>query len=272
MLSYIEMKKRIIFTDQSITEFCKATKDTNEVHDPAFMGTLGKRVIVPGMFAFACTAKLSSEFIKTRAGKFRVFFNTLLSSGDFADLVAEPEALTPGRIRLAAINHKDTLSSHEDYTFVESSPHPFAEQMEGTIISLPVNASQVEAFDRLTGIHDKEVNGFLFSVAYASHALYQKIEESSTEIEREIDELINGPGKVSPFYHTLEIFLPGQFMHLDDSGMIGYRIHFEREKKNRNYIANLQCEQGGRVLYRSVYKLVGIPDAVILRMAKAKSI
>jgi hypothetical protein len=265
------MKKRIIFTDQAIVDFCKVTRDTNEVHDPAFMGKLHKRVIVPGMFAFTSTVNLTSEFLKTRAGMIRVFFNTLLSSGDFADLIAIPEHGDPDRIRLSAVNHKDTLASQEEYTHIERGTGAFIPQTEGCVLSLPVSCDQVRTFASLTGCTDPEVKGFLFSVAYASHALFERIACAETEIEQEIDRLINGESKVSPFYHMLEIFLPDPFLPMKCDGVIDFRIHFEREKKNRNYIANLQCEQNGSIIYRSVYKLVGIPDAIILRMAKNKN-
>lgn len=269
MSLFIKMKQRIIFTDQSIIDFCLATKDTNEVHDPAFMGTLGKRVIVPGMFAFASTAGLSAEFLRTRANRIRVIFNTLLSSGDFADLVVERESTNPEKFRLAAINHKDTLSSQEESTFVERTDDHFTPQSEGSVITLPLTGAQITAFGHLTGCPDREVTGLLFSVAYASHALFERISSPATDVEKDIHVLIHGQEKVSPFYHTLEIFLPATFTHLNGLDTIDYRIHFERTRKNRQYIANLQCEQGGKVLYRSVYKLVGIPDSVILRMAKS---
>ncbi len=262
------MKKRVIFTDQLIVDFCTVTRDTNEVHDPGFMGSIGKRVIVPGMFAFACAAGLSADYLKSGSGRIRVCFNTLLSSGDFADLVAVPETGIPGRIRLSAINHKDTLASREEYTHIDRSGTTFVPQTEGTMQHLPVTPHQVETFGALAGCADHDVRGFLFAVAYASHALFERIASAETDTEQEIDRLINGTTKVSPFYHMLEIHLPEPFVALEPKGMIDYRIHFEREKLNRNYTAKLQCEQDGKILYRSVYKLVGIPDAIILRMAK----
>lgn len=262
------MHRRIIFTDRSVVDFCKATQDINTVHDPGFMGSLGKRVIVPGMFAFSSTAILAADFIKTRADYIRVCFNTLLSSGDFADLVAVPDSVLPAEIRLSAINHKDTLTSADDYTRISRRGLLFVPQSEGKIRHLEVSESHIRDFARLIMCHDPELAGFLFSIAYASQALYAGIREASTVVEKEIDRLINGNNRISPFYHTLEIFLPPNFPFIIPNGTIGYRIHFIREKENRAYVANLQCEQEGRIIYRSVYKLVGIPDSIILRMAK----
>ena len=220
------------------------------------------------MFAFSSTAILASDFIKTRADYIRVCFNTLLSSGDFADLVAIPNSVLPTEIRLSAVNHKDTLTSNDDYTRISRRGVEFVPQTAGKIMHLPVNELNIRDFSRLIMCHDPELAGFLFSVAYASQALYAGIREASTAVEQEIDKLINGNNRISPFYHTLEIFLPPNFPFIQAKGTIGYRIHFEREKENRAYVANLQCEQEGRIIYRSVYKLVGIPDSIILRMAK----
>ena len=60
-------QKKIIFRDTEITEFCCATLDTNEIHDPLFMAKLGKRVIVPGMFALSQTVNLSAGYLKNHA-------------------------------------------------------------------------------------------------------------------------------------------------------------------------------------------------------------
>ena len=262
------MKKRVIFSDRDIVRFCQATRDTNEVHDPQFMGNLGKRVIVPGMFAFSSAAALTSSYLKEGANRFVVFFHALLSSGDFADMVAAPEPGSTDRVRISAINHRDTLATNEEYTHLERSPEPFMPQTEGIIVSLDVTAGQVSDFAELTHASDPDLLGLLFAVAYASQALYYRIASAETEVEKEIDQLINGSGKVSPFYHRLEISLPEPFVPFVPGKPLRYRIHFERERRLRSYIANLQCEQESRILYKSVYKLVGIPDAIILRMAK----
>ncbi len=261
------MKKRVLFTDQSIVDFCRSTQDTNEVHDPEFMTRLNKRVIVPGMYAFCMTANLAAGFILEGANYFRVYFNTLLSSGDFADLCAIPHPGTR-EIRLSAINHKDTLASSEEYTSLFKTGESFVPQVQGHIRQLPVTPGHVDMFHRLISAADPRVGDLLFTVAYASQALFKSIREPETEVEQEIDALVNSDSKVSPFYHTLEIFLPGTLYEVTHDRPLDYRIHFERVRANRAYLASLQCEQEGNVLFRSVYKLVGIKDSVILRMAK----
>jgi hypothetical protein len=262
------MKKRVLFTDQDIVDFCRSTQDTNVVHDQMFMTSLNKRVIVPGMYAFCMTANLAADFILGGANYFRVYFNTLLSSGDFADLCAISGPGPQEEIRLSALNHKDTLSSPGEHTSVMKTDIPFVPQDQGHVLQLPVTGRQVETFRRLISTTNGEVGDLLFTMAYASQALFRSIREPATDVEQEIISLVDGGNRISPFYHTLEIFLPTERPSLLTESLVDYRIHFERVKANRAYLAGVQCEQQGRILYRSVYKLVGIRDSVILRMAK----
>ncbi len=268
--SYLsEMKRRIIFRDQDIVDFCRATHDINEVHDPGYMAGIGKRAIVPGMFAFSAAINLASRFLKEEGNTIRVFFNTLLSSGDFADLVAEPGGMEGDRFcRIYAINHKDTLTTGEEHTRIFSAPVVMPMQEEGIVRSLPLETRQIAEFTRLVGAGDPEVAGYLFAISYASQALYKSIAGAVTETEFEIDDLINHSGRISPFYQSLEISLPRPIPPLVSEGELLYRTHFVREKFRKIYLAFLQCEQGGEVLFRSRYRLMAIPDAVILRMAK----
>ena len=87
-------------------------------------------------------------------------------------------------------------------------------------------------------------------------------------MEREIDRLINGQSQISPFYHSLEIYIPKPFPVFTPGDAIDYHIHFEREKAMRLYSAYVRCESNGKVIFRSKYRLMGIPDRIILRMAK----
>jgi len=263
------MKRKIIFRDQDIVDFCRATRDSNEVHDPCYMAGLGKRAIVPGMFAFSAATNLAAQYMKESGNTIKVFFNTLLSSGDFAELIAEPLAGAEGNsCRLYAINHKDTLTTHDEHTRIFHSDQVLPNQQEGIVRSLPADPSQISDFTRLIGAHDPLVGGYLFAVSYASQALFKSISEALTDTEKEIDDLINHSGSVSPFYQSLEITLPRPMQPLEISLPIDYRIHFVREKFRKVYLAYLQCEQEERILFRSRYRLMAISDAVILRMAK----
>ena len=260
-------QKKTIFRDTEIVEFCRATLDTNEIHDPAFMAKLGKRVIVPGMFALAQTVNLSSGFLKNEAKSIKVLFNSLLSSGDFVTLTTS-DSSDPSEIRLSAINCKDTLTSKDEYTRLSIMEAGFKSIHGGILRKLDVTPEQVTRFMNLVGADDIDVAHFLFAVAYASHALLRSITQPETEIEREIDETISRNASISPFYHTLEISIPAPFPVFDPVGELDYFIHFEQEKPLKLYGAYMRCEHNGMLIFTAHYKLVGIADRVILRMAK----
>jgi len=260
-------QKKVIFRDTEIVEFCRATLDTNEIHDPVFMAKLGKRVIVPGMFALAQTASLSPHFLKNQANSLKVLFNSLLSSGDFVTLCANLSD-DPAEIRLSAINSKDTLTSKDEYTRLSIQEPDFNTNFIGILHRLNVTSEQVGKFIHLIGSEDEDVARFLFAVSYASQALLRSINKPETEIEKEIYKAISCNSGISPFYHTLEISIPTPFPVFDPVGELNYFIHFEREKPNKLYGAYMRCEYNGMPIFQSYYKLVGIADRIILRMAK----
>jgi hypothetical protein len=261
-------EKKIIFRDSEIIEFCRATLDTNEIHDPLFMAKLGKRVIVPGMFALSQTVNLSAGFLKNHAKSLKVLFNSLLSSGDFVTLCTSSYHDNPSEIRLSAINCKDTLTSNNEYTRLSVKETGFKTDHEGILRRLEVKPEQVRKFMQLIGAEDKDVAHFLFAVSYASQALLRSINQPETEIEKEIDETISKNTSISPFYHTLDIHIPTPFPVFDPVGELDYFIHFEREKPCKLYGAYVRCEHHGKLIFQSYYKLVGIADRIILRMAK----
>jgi hypothetical protein len=261
--------KKIIFRDAEIIEFCRATLDTNEIHNPEFMAKLGKRVIVPGMFALSHTVNLSPVFLKNQANSLKVLFNSLLSSGDFVTLCTSSSDGNPSEIRLSAINHKDTLTSKKEYTRLSVNQTGFNSKHAGILHKLKVTRAQVDTFLQLITAKDKDVGHFLFAVSYASQALLRSINMPETETEKEIDEAINKNTSISPFYHTLEIDIPTPFPVFDPVGEMDYHIHFEREKPFKLYGAYVRCEHNGKLIFRAHYKLVGIADRIILRMAKA---
>ncbi len=261
-------QKKIIFRDAEIIEFCRATLDTNEIHDPIVMAKLGKRVIVPGMFALSQTINLSADFLKNQANSLKVLFNSLLSSGDFVTLCTSSYDDNPSEIRLSAINCKDTLTSNDEYTRLSMRETVFKSDHEGILHRLEVRPVQVEKFRQLIGAEDKDVANFLFAVSYASQALIRSINKPATIVEQEIHETISKNSCISPFYHTLEISIPKPFPVFEPVGELDYFIHFEREKPLKLYGAYMRCEHHGKIIFQSHYKLVGIADRIILRMAK----
>jgi hypothetical protein len=220
------------------------------------------------MFALSCTLNLEAQHLKTKVNFIKVLFNSLLSSGDFATLRTMPDPQFSPEIRLSAINHKDTLTSKDEYTRMSHIEKGFNSFFQGINHSLPLNAEQIQTFNKLVGAVDPDVTNFLFAVSYASQALLSAINHPETEIEVEIDQVINGNSNISPFYQSLEIHIPEPFPVFTPRNSMDYYIHFEREKVKKLYIAHVRCESEGIVIFRSSYKLVGIPDQIILRMAK----
>jgi hypothetical protein len=261
-------QKKIIFRDTEIIEFCRATLDTNEIHDPKFMAKLGKRIIVPGMFALSQTVNLSAGFLKNHANSLKVLFNSLLSSGDFVTLCTSSYEDNSSEIRLSAINCKDTLTSNNEYTRLSVKETDFKSDYKGKLYRLEVKPEQVGKFMQLIGADDKDVSNFLFAVSYASHALLRSINKPETEIEKEIDETISRNTGISPFYHSLDIRIPTPFPVFEPVGELDYFIHFEREKLCKLYGAYVRCENHGKLIFQAHYKLVGIGDRIIFRMAK----
>ena len=262
-------QKKIIFGDKEIVEFCRATHDTNEIHDPAFMAKLGKRVIVPGMFALSQTVNLSADFLRNHAKSLKVLFNSLLSSGDFVTLCTSPTEGIHDEVRLSAINCKDTLTSKDEYTRLSVNKTSFNKSdHKGFLRRLEVKPEQVETFKRLVECTNQDVAHFLFAVSYASQALIRSIKDPVTEIEVEIGETISRDQCISPFYHSLDINIPEPFPVFSPEGHLDYYIHFEREKPLKLYSACVRCEHNGHLIFNAHYKLIGVADKVILRMAK----
>lgn len=261
-------QKKKIFGDEEIVEFCRATLDTNEIHDPEFMATLGKRIIVPGMFALSQTVNLSADFLRNHAKSLKVLFNSLLSSGDFVTLCSFPSKGIHREVRLSAINCRDTLTSTNEYTRLSVKKTSFKSVHKGLLRKLEVRPEQVETFKRLIECTNLDVAHFLFAISYASQALLKSIKEPKTEIEVEIGETISRNHCISPFYHSLDINIPTPFPVFNPEDHLDYYVHFEREKPLKLYSAFVRCEHRGLLIFNAHYKLVGVADRVILRMAK----
>ena len=139
-------QKKIIFNDSEIVGFCRATLDTNEIHDPKFMEKLGKRVIVPGMFVLAQTVNLSGDFLKNHAKSLKVLFNSLLSAGDFVTLCTSPAERNQSEIRLSAINCKDIMTSKNEYSRLSVKEFNFKTDPIEILRKLEVKPEQVRQF------------------------------------------------------------------------------------------------------------------------------
>lgn len=261
-------QKKVVFGDSEIVEFCRTTLDTNEIHDPAYMETLGKRVIVPGLFVLSKTAVLSADFLKNHARSLKIHFNSLISSGDLVTLRSSSLKNNPLEVRLSAILRKDTMTSRDEYTRLSVKDTGFRSPRNGTFRNLEIKQGQVEKFMQLISTGDGDIGHFLFAISYASQALLRIINEPETEIEAEIkDFLTRNPG-ISPFYYAIEIHIPQPFPVLNPSGALDYFVQFEREKAFKLYNAILRCEHHGILVFAANYKIMAIACGVLHRMAK----
>jgi hypothetical protein len=76
------------------------------------------------------------------------------------------------------------------------------------------------------------------------------------------------PAQLSPFYQSLEIFIPQSPKILYPKGNIDYQVHLIRKKKHRLYAAHLRCMQSEKLVFQAKYDLIAIPDRLIMRMIK----
>jgi hypothetical protein len=263
------VKQDYVFTDQQVHIFCKATKDFNPVHNPLYMQSKGKRVVVPGMLLFSKVATMLFGAVGTSLNSYRILINSIVSTNE--EIILGFEDGPNGDRYIFAINHQDSFSHKDERSRVYQRESEKAFCNDGNYWPLPIDNWQLQDFGEVIGCNNIILRDFLFGIAYASNALFKCIDNPVTEVEREINILLDktkNPSQVSPFYQSLEIFLPNNPIPLVPSGKIDYLIHYEREKKDRVYVAYVRCEQDGQVLYHSEYKLVAIPDRLILRMAR----
>ncbi len=262
------MHKKVNFTDQSIVDFCKITRDDNLIHNPEIMNLKGKQVVVPGMFIFAIAANMASEH-PIKINSIKVFFSSMISRGDEISIGFEPYK---NGVRLMAMNSKDCLSLNESHSLATYEYQlPLFDTTEGRMQSLKVEPWQMEVFSKLTGTHDAHITSYLFAIAYASKALNLSINDPKTEVEEEIYRLIRpelNPARTAPFYQSLNICFPKEKQEIEGNGTIDYTIYYIREKAHRSYIANVHCSQNGKTIYYSSYKMIAIPERLILRMFK----
>jgi len=263
------MKFDYTFSNSDIVQFCKSTFDFNPVHDPDYMSSKGKRVIVPGMMLFSKVATLLFGTVGTALDTYKILINSIISANETVTLGFEDGP--DNQKYLFAINRHDTFSNGSDRSKVYLRKTTVEHPDVGSLVSLPVEQWQLDTFGKVIGCQNAILRDFLFGIAYASHALFHCIEQPQNEVEWEIHSFLDktqNSNQISPFYQTLEIFLPPNPIPLKPQMPIDYKIHIEREVVGKVYIAHVKCEQQGALLYHSVYRLMAIPDRLILRMAK----
>jgi hypothetical protein len=263
-----DMENKVLFTDSVVANFCKATVDDNPIHNPEFMYSQNKGVVVPGMLLFSTIVNMLHRKTKEYFNYYKLIFGNVICTNEPIDLGFE----TKGEQNyLYAINGHDMFSTKHDRSVVLKNIDPKKPHPGGIVRAMPFQKTQLDTFRELTNSLNNTLSDFLFTIAYASAALFKAIREPITEVETEINRLLNkaiNPERVSPFYQTLEIFRVNPHAELTPEGTIEYNIRFNREKANKIYVAQVKCMHNSQCFYQSVYRLVAIPDRLIFRMVK----
>jgi len=263
------MKLEYVFTDDQVVTFCQATCDVNPVHDPVYMYSHNKRVIVPGMMLFSKVATMLFGAVGTSLDTYKILINSIVSTNEPITLGYEDGP--DNEKYIFAVNKQDSFSLGEERSKVYLRNTTVEFPKVGSLQSLPVERWQLESFGKVIDCRNVILRDFLFGIAYASNALFKCIGNPASEVEQEINQYLDkskDSSQISPFYQTLEIFLPPDPNPLKPNRPIDYLIQFEREVAGRVYKAKVRCEQQGSILYHSEYRLIAIPDKIILRMAK----
>lgn len=262
------MENKVLFTDSVVADFCKATADDNPIHDPLFMHSQNKGVVVPGMLLFSTIVNLLHRKTSEYFNYYKLIFGNVICTNEPIDLGFETK---DEQNYLYAINGHDMFSTKNDRSVVLKNIFPKNLYSWGISRVMSYQKTQLETFRELTNSFNNSLSDFLFTIAYASAALFKAIREPLTEVETEINRLLNksiNPEQVSPFYQTLEIFRENPHAELKPEGTIEYNIRFNREKANKIYLAQVKCMHNNMCFYQSEYRLVAIPDRLIMRMVK----
>lgn len=268
------MVRSVSFSSEAVSVFCHATRDFNIVHDVNYMHPKGKKVIVPGMLLL--TDLLSDCWDKIFTDKtpdyVKVFFNSIVSEAEKVELHCRPLAGKDRHWQLTAMNGKDCFALHDQISYVCHKEERSLSTRKGILRTLPVDRQQIASFNDVLGLSSPWPSELLFSVAYASMALQKAIDYPESEVEYEINHLLDktlNPNCVSPFYQSLEIEIGKEKLLTNLSGEMHYYIDFEREQPNKSYWANLICENQNHHIFSARYQMVAIPDRLIMRMAKS---
>lgn len=262
------------FSAKLVSDFCKVTHDSNIVHDTNYMHTNGKRVIVPGMLLLcSLMSKCWNGVTDTDLPNlYQFYFNSITSEDEFVTFFCRPEDTFPPSLSLHAINGRDCFSLNEKYSFATYiDDYELFDSFEWVDRSLPFAENQLEEFKNILRIHDDAYASLLFSISYASMALFKAINEPLSDVEKEIHNLLDKKSNadcVSPFYQSLKIFIPKPSHIKVPSIEIKYFIHFDRYVMNKSYGCSLVCKINDHVVFNATYNMVSIPDRLIMRMAK----
>ncbi len=263
-----------IFTDENISNFCKLTRDMNDLHNPEFMREKGKLAIVPGMLILTYTANIAGDFLMSRANNIEAYFNSFLSSGEEVDLYAISRPLKPlERILFAYKDNgsEEILSSGNNHSRLYQSDSTGYKSFEGVKREFGTTSKEIGEFANKIKAKNEDIAGFLFSIAFSTNALFESVVDPQSEKEKEVSSIFNNTEenkKILPAYKSFKIFMPDGFRSVDPGMTLDYITDINKVgTKGRDFMLDIECRQEDNILYRSVYELVAIPKKILIRRA-----
>ncbi len=264
------MQDEFVFDTRAIEDFCRVTDDYNLIHNPGYMYANGKKVVVPGMLLLSLAIGKARELIDKGADTFHLFFNSIICAGDRVDIGYRLLSLAPVRAELTAKNSVDAFKLRDEPSVMYARAGEPEISPGGILRTLPLRDGQMDDFDRQIFLSGNPLGALLFAIAYASNALLRAIQNPVTDTETQIHRLLDkslNPDQVSPFYQSLKIFLPQPLHYPNRHQPLDYLIDFITERQDKVYTAHVSCSQGGQSVFYSLYRLIAIPDRLIMRMA-----
>lgn len=256
---------------EQVEDFCRSTADENPIHNQQHMQDLGKEVVVPGLYIFSLIIKFLQKNEPLNFNTFRIFFGNIVGINEAIDLGFENSPISETQRYLFARTGSDCFTLDSCRSFADIRPNGVDLEARGRHVPITYSRKQVHIFRKLLGLSNTALLGFLFSVSLASPMLISTIRKPVTDVDKEIATLFNRsvyPEGTSPLYQSLEIFRLENSTILEPEGQVDYWVQFEKEKAGRIYTANVSCGQSGKLMYHSHYRLVAVPNRVMLRMVR----
>ncbi|HPW27072.1 MAG TPA: hypothetical protein PLY31_08045 [Tenuifilaceae bacterium] len=258
-------------TGEQVENFCKSTADENPIHNQQHMRELGKEIVVPGLYIFSLIVNFLQKNESLNFNTFRIFFGNIVGINEAIDLGFERSPISESQRYLYARTGADCFSLDNSRSFADIRSNGIGMEERGRHVPITYNKEQVHIFRKLLGLSNAALLSFLFSVSLASPMLISTIRKPVTDVDKEIAMLFNKsvyPEGISPLYQSLEIFRLENSTILEPEGQVDYWVQLEKEKAGKFYAANVSCGQSGKVMYNSRYRLVAVPNKVMLRMVR----
>ncbi|MBI2142188.1 MaoC family dehydratase [Candidatus Woesearchaeota archaeon] len=264
------MTYEIAFSDSQIVAFCRATRDSNRLHNPEFMAEHGKRAIVPGMMTLAYSLSLAvAQYGSDRTAlsgirSIDAQFGQVHSSGEELgfDVVREDRDGLETVVNSYKTGESGGLSQMRS---VRVSGASYDIGVKGSSMQASFSAEEIGQFSAATGAVSAEAAGFLYALSFSSGALFSRLGEPQTDSEKEIASLL--ARGIVPVYLSLRFSVPNGIRQVN-AGHVDYFLGIDGRSGGKGYAIRLQCSQAGEVLFRAEFSTRTVHEGIIIeRMA-----